>query len=94
MAPVVAMAAEDFKIKIGPNFLISFEKTRIIAARALQIYLGAPVLIPQENLPPNTSPIDIAEIELKRKLLPLAVRRVLPNGEMQDIPIQYLEIRD
>ncbi len=50
-----------------------YEKARIIGARALQIAMGAPVLI---DVPENISdPIDVALLELERKAMPLTVIR-------------------
>ena len=79
------------KLKIiGPKRLTKYEKARIIGARALQISLGAPILI---KVPKGVyDPIEIATLELKHKILPLIVRRRLPNDKYQDIPIKYLEV--
>ena len=70
---------------IGPPKLTRFERARIVGARALQISLGAPILAP---IPLNiTDPIDIALGELNEGGLPLTVRRTLPDGSYQDIPL-------
>ncbi|MEM0160816.1 MAG: DNA-directed RNA polymerase subunit K [Thermoplasmata archaeon] len=46
-----------------------FEKARIIGARALQISMGAPVLI---DIPEKiTDPVDIALYEFDRNLIPI-----------------------
>ena len=58
-----------------------------MGARALQISMGAPILIDPEKL---TSPIDIALKELEEGVLPMTVRRTLPDGEYQDIPLKWL----
>jgi DNA-directed RNA polymerase subunit K/omega len=51
------------EILIGPRKLTRFERARIIGARALQVSLGAPILV---ELPPSMSdPIDIALAELE-----------------------------
>jgi DNA-directed RNA polymerase I, II, and III subunit RPABC2 len=78
------------KVLIGPPKLTRFERAKIIGARALQLSIGAPLLIK----PPKgvTSSIDLAIAELRAGVLPLTVRRSLPNGEYQDIPIQWLQI--
>ncbi|MEM2454383.1 MAG: DNA-directed RNA polymerase subunit K [Candidatus Bathyarchaeia archaeon] len=76
------------RILIGPLKLTRFEKARIVGARALQIAMGAPILIEvKENL---RSPIDIALEELKRGILPITIRRTLPDGTYQDIPLKWL----
>lgn len=50
-----------------------FEKARIIGARALQISLGAPVLL---DIPEGTiDPIQIALMEFDRKVIPITVKR-------------------
>jgi DNA-directed RNA polymerase I, II, and III subunit RPABC2 len=67
-----------------------FEKARIVGARALQIAMGAPVLIDTADSVSSGS-IDIAMKELKDKVLPMTVRRRLPDGTSQDIPIQWFE---
>lgn len=75
-------------VVVGPPRLTGYEKARIIGARALQISLGAPVLINVEGK--NLSPIEIAKIELERGILPLTIRRIKPDGSWQDIPLSWL----
>jgi len=77
-----------FEIKIGPPKLTRFEKARIIGARSLQIAMGAPPFIPLEGT--YRGPIDIATKELEEDALPVSIRRSLPNGVTQDIPIKAL----
>ncbi len=48
-----------------------FEKARIIGARALQIAMGAPVLIETDKV----EPLDIALEEFKKGVIPITVRR-------------------
>ncbi|NOZ76983.1 MAG: DNA-directed RNA polymerase subunit K [Euryarchaeota archaeon] len=52
-----------------------FEKARIIGARALQISMGAPVLIKTED---TTSPMLMALAELEAGVIPITVRRRMP----------------
>lgn len=73
---------------IGPPKLTRFEKARIVGARALQISMGAPVLI--EIPEGDISPIDIALKELEVGALPITIRRTLPDGAYQDIPLKWL----
>jgi DNA-directed RNA polymerase I, II, and III subunit RPABC2 len=79
--------SKDNKIIIGPPRLTRFEKARITGARSLQLSLGAPTLsqIPNDL----TDTILIAKYELDKKTLPISIRRVLPNGLYQDIPIDW-----
>jgi len=73
---------------IGPPKLTRFERARIVGARSLQISLGAPMLAP---LPDDVvDPIDIAVVELNEKVLPMTIRRTLPEGPFQDIPLMDL----
>ena len=79
---------EDRLVMIGPSKLTRFERARIVGARALQLSLGAPplVIIPDDI----KDSISLAEYELNNKALPITVRRVLPNGKYQNIPITWL----
>ncbi len=79
---------EPDQITIGPPKLTRFEKARVVGARALQISMGAPVLL---ELPEGTmSPIDIALVELREGVLPISIRRALPDGTSQNIPLKWL----
>jgi len=85
----VEIPVEKGKITIGPPTLTRFEKARIAGARALQLSLGAPPFIPI----PKTARIslDIAMVELEKRVIPIVIRRVLPNGDYQNIPIDYFK---
>ncbi len=85
----VEIPCEKGKITIGPPTLTRFEKARIMGARALQLSLGAPPFIQI----PKTARIslDIAMEELEQRVIPITIRRVLPNGDYQNIPIDYFD---
>jgi len=96
---VVTYAEVDFELKeivpnnnevlIGPTRITRFEKARITGARSLQLSLGAPAFI---KVPPDVrDSVSLATIELDAKALPISIRRVLPNGVYQDIPIGWLK---
>lgn len=53
--------------------LTRYERARIIGARALQISLGAPVLIDVDR----KEPIDIALMELEKGVIPITVKRTV-----------------
>ncbi len=74
---------------MGPPWITKYEKARIIGIRALQIALGAPILIPLEEAG-SLDPVIIAQKELERKLLPILVVRWTPDGRIQEIPINRL----
>ena len=79
--------SKNNEILIGPVRLTRFEKARITGARSLQLSLGAPILT---KIPPEfTDTIMIAKYELEEKTLPISIRRILPNGLYQDIPIEW-----
>jgi DNA-directed RNA polymerases I, II, and III subunit RPABC2 len=96
---VVTYAEVDFELKeiipndnevlIGPTRITRFEKARITGARSLQLSLGAPAFI---KVPPDLrDSVSLATSELDAKALPISIRRVLPNGVYQDIPIGWLK---
>ena len=58
--------------------LTRFEKTRIISARALQISMGAPVLIKIDLYEPR----EISKAEFDKGILPITVKRTMP-GKMK-----------
>jgi len=82
----VTKAKKRIKI-VGPLRLTKYERARVIGARALQLALGAPPLIRVESV---KDPIEIAEEELRAGVLPIVIRRRLPSGKYQDIPLKYL----
>ena len=53
--------------------LTRYERARIIGARALQISLGAPVLIDVDK----GEPIDLAMMELEQGVIPITVKRAV-----------------
>jgi len=85
----VEIPVEKGKITIGPPTLTRFEKARIAGARALQLSLGAPpfIAIPKTAI----TSLDIAIEELEQRVIPIVIRRVLPNSDYQNIPIDYFK---
>ena len=73
------------KVVTGPPTLTRFESARIMGARALQLSLGAPPFIPIPK--GSVTSLDIAIKELEGRLIPITIRRALPNGDYQNIPI-------
>lgn len=66
--------------------LTRFEVARIIGARALQIALGAPVLIKVKQ--EGFDPTELAEEEFKACKIPMTIRRTLPSGEVAVVDIK------
>ena len=85
----VEIVSDDGKVITGPPTLSRFEKARIMGARALQLSLGAPVFI---EIPKNaTTSLEIAMEELNQRVIPIVIRRTLPNSDYQNIPISKFE---
>ena len=78
----------DFEVTIGPPKLTRFEKARIVGARSLQLAMGAPAFVSLEG--GYRGPIQTAMLELEADALPISIRRSLPNGITQDIPVKAL----
>ena len=77
------------KIFTGPPTLTRFEKARIMGARALQLSMGAPVFI---EIPKNaTTSLEIAMEELNQRVIPIVIKRTLPNADYQNIPIDKFQ---
>lgn len=56
-----------------------FERTRIISARALQVSMGAPVLVKTELEDPKS----IARLEFEMGVLPITVKRRMPGKTVE-----------
>ena len=81
----VEITNKDGLVVTGPPTLTRFEKARIMGARALQLSLGAPIFI---EIPKNATPsLEIAMEELKQRVIPIVIKRTLPNGDYQNIQI-------
>ena len=90
------MTAQE-KITVGPPKITRFEKARIVGARSLQISMGAPILLELDATLSSggtglNSPILIALKELEIGILPMTIRRTLPDGTFQDIPLKWLMV--
>tara|TARA_Y100000310_G_scaffold339280_1_gene431491 strand:- start:423 stop:689 length:267 start_codon:yes stop_codon:yes gene_type:complete len=62
--------------------LTKYEKARIVGARALQLAMGAPMFVKTskqdlENI--RYSTVEIAKRELEKDLIPIGIRRPLPE---------------
>ena len=59
-----------------------YETARVIGARALQLAMGAPMLLKMSDddfRRLRYSPIEIAKAELEKNILPITIRRPLPQ---------------
>ena len=55
-----------------------FEKARILGARALQISMGAPLLVLEGGK--AIDPMDIATMEFENDLIPITARRTMNDN--------------
>lgn len=72
---------------ISQKRLTKYEITKIIGGRALQLSLGA---FPLAEPKPTDTAFTIAARELSLGVLPIIVRRHLPDGSHIDIPLRDL----
>ncbi|VDM96115.1 unnamed protein product [Thelazia callipaeda] len=77
--------------RVTTPFMTKYERARILGTRALQIAMGAPVMVELEG---ETDPLEIARKELKHQKIPLIVRRYLPDGSFEDWSIDELDVTD
>lgn len=64
--------------------LTKYEKCKIISTRATQIANGAKILVKHDDL---HDPIDIALREFYAGIIPISIKRALPNGEQYRVDI-------
>lgn len=69
--------------------LTKYEKVRLLGTRAKQISDGSKVFIKSKNV---KNAMDIAELELENKVIPLKIKRPLPNGKYEIWSIKDLNI--
>ena len=71
-----------YDISIDEHGYTTVEKARIIGSRALQIAMGAPILVKitkSELEKMNYNPLLIAKKEFEEGLIPIEVKRYLPH---------------
>lgn len=59
-----------------------YEKARLIGARALQIAMGAPLLLKlsEEDFEKiSFNPVEIAKMEFEKNILPITIKRPMPK---------------
>ena len=68
---------EDSPVKRRSRPILSkYEATSVVGMRSQQIVQGSAPLVDV----PTDDPIEIAQAELKAKIIPVVIRRILPNG--------------
>ncbi|XP_077991442.1 DNA-directed RNA polymerases I, II, and III subunit RPABC2-like [Glandiceps talaboti] len=81
--------AEESMRKITTPYMTKYERARVLGTRALQIAMGAPVMVELEG---ETDPLEIARKELKARKIPIIIRRYMPDGSHEDWAIDELII--
>ena len=79
----------EYTEKITKPVLFKFEKVRILGIRAKQLQMGAKPLI--KNVLGLTSK-EIAQLELKEKIIPFIIERTLPNGQKEKFKLSELSV--
>jgi DNA-directed RNA polymerases I, II, and III subunit RPABC2 len=79
----------DISERVTTAYLTKYERARILGTRALQISMNAPVLV---NLEGETDPLTIAQKELRERVIPLIIRRTLPDNTYEDWHIKELDV--
>ena len=72
-------------------YMTKYEYTRLLATRTLQISAGAP---PQINAKGIYDPMKIAQMEIYEHVIPLDIKRVLPDGSIEMWNVKDMFIRD
>ncbi|GAB6032839.1 DNA-directed RNA polymerases I, II, and III subunit RPABC2 [Chamberlinius hualienensis] len=73
------------------SYMTKYERARILGTRALQIAMGAPVMVELEG---ETDPLQIAIKEFKARKIPITIRRYLPDGSYEDWGMDELIITE
>ncbi|KAG8342959.1 putative RNA polymerase Rpb6 [Trypanosoma vivax] len=87
--PRGAAKRRENKDRMTMPVLTKYERARVLGTRALQISMNAPVLVALEG---ETDPLTIAQKELREGVIPLIVRRVLPDNTYEDWRICELDV--
>lgn len=77
------------KDRVTVGVLTKYERARILGTRALQISMNAPVLVTIEG---ETDPLTIAQKELRQRVIPLIIRRILPDNTYEDWSVAEMEV--
>lgn len=79
----------DISERVTTQYLTKYERARILGTRALQISMNAPVLVKLEG---ETDPLTIAQKELRERVIPLIIRRTLPDNTYEDWYIREFDV--
>ena len=68
--------------------LTRFEHARILGARALQISMGAPVLVKIPKTINKEDALEVAKFEISKKAVPISVVRFYPDGRQEAVGVK------
>jgi DNA-directed RNA polymerases I, II, and III subunit RPABC2 len=72
--------------------LTKYEKARIIGNRAAQICSNSVIyLFLDSSELKSMTPLEIAEMELEKKVIPFTIRRFMPNGTFEEWNVSELD---
>lgn len=74
--------------------LTKYERTLIVGTRIEQLVYGAPTLLSEEETKSCSTFKEIAELELKKKVIPFKISRTMPNNEVETRSIQNMIVID
>ena len=82
----VEILADDVKVKkkedyVSRKHMTRYERARVLGTRALQLSLRAP---PMVEIGAESDPLRIAMKELQEGVIPIKIRRYLPDGSYED----------
>ena len=66
------------------KFLTKYEVASLIGVRIEQLSFGSPSLLDEDDLKSCSNLQEIAELELKKNLLPFKISRTLPNNSEEN----------
>jgi len=66
--------------RITKPFMTKYERVRLLGVRTQQLISGAKPMIKNTQ---NLTPKQIAELEIENNVLPLIIKRPLPNGQVE-----------
>ena len=73
----------------GSRWLTRFEKARMLGIRTLQLSMNSPTTATRPET--MTDPYEIAQLELKTRVIPFMIRRWFPDKSYEDWNISELE---
>jgi len=77
--------------RITKRILSKYEYVRLLSDRTIQLSQGAKSMISNTN---NLSYKEIADLEIRNKVIPLIIERPLPNGLKERFKINELKLKD